>query len=405
MAEPAWRDQLQPASFRGVAFSVAAADGELGRRNVVHEYPLRDLPYAEDLGRKARVFSIEALVIGADYMSARDKLAEAIEKPGSGELVHPYRGRVQVVVTSARLSESTDQGGLARFSLTFTESGEPVNPSPQADIANAVNAAADAAEAEAESSFADLFTVDGFQDFVSTEALAMLNGGLDSIRLAANSLLGAALMPEFTRQLFGIADSLTSLILSPVNLATGLFGQVTALSSIANNPLAALSSLRSLFGFGGNAKPVPNSIPGGTTFTLSRQQQAANQAATISLIRHAAVIQVARVSATITSASFSEAIALRDEIAGQLEELADSADDTLYMALTDLRIAVIKDINARAADLARTVQYTPPATLPALVVAYNLYGAIANTEDIIARNAIRHPGFVPGGRALEMLTP
>ncbi|WP_374707575.1 DNA circularization N-terminal domain-containing protein, partial [uncultured Deefgea sp.] len=38
----AWREQLQPASFRGVPFYVYTSSGEVGRRNVVHEYPLRD---------------------------------------------------------------------------------------------------------------------------------------------------------------------------------------------------------------------------------------------------------------------------------------------------------------------------------------------------------------------------
>jgi len=409
-AAQTWRDKMMPASFRGVSFSVVSTEGQVGRRNALHEYPLRDLPYAEDLGRKAREFTIEGFVIGENYMAGRDKLIEALEAFGSGELVHPYRDRMQVVVSSpARVSESTAEGGMARFSMTFSESGEPVNPAPREDTGAAVEAAADEAQAETESSFADFFNVEGLQDFVPTEALATVNEALDGVMDAANGLMDGSLLPEFTQQLFGIANTVSSLMRFPANLASGLFGQIRSLAAIATNPLGALSSLRSLFSFGSSAKPVPHSVPPTAAAptliaTPSRIQQAANQAAVISLVRQAAVIEAARASVKVTPASHDEALALRDEIAGQLETLAETAPDAVYRALTQLRVAVIKDINARAADLSRTAQYPVPTTQPVLVVAHYLYGDVAQADAIVARNKIRHPGFVPGGRAIEVPT-
>ncbi|WP_031438171.1 DNA circularization protein [Methylobacter tundripaludum] len=431
MAEAApqtWRDKLLPASFRGVPFSYISTDGQVGRRNVVHEFPQRDLPLAEDLGRKAREFTFEACIVGDNYMDGRDRLIAALEAYGSGELVHPYRGRMQVVVSSpARVSESTAEGGMARFSLTFTESGEAVNPAPRTDTAAAVETAADEAQVEAEKGFFDDFNVDGLQDFVPTEALTTINDSLNSVMQAANGLMSGGLLPEFTQQLFSMSSTVSNLIRFPANLAGGLIGQIKSLSGIASNPFSALSSLRSLFSFGSNAKPVPNSVGGapyinkaGTPIyigqagipavinplvTPSRQQQAVNQAAVSTLVQRAAVIEAARVSAQITPASYGEAIVLRDEIADKLEALAETAPDAVYMALTKLRIAVIQDITARAADLSRTVSYAVPTTLPVLVVAYGLYGNIDQFDNIVARNHIRHPGFVPGGRSIEILTP
>jgi prophage DNA circulation protein len=454
--EQTWRDKMQPASFRGVPFKVVSSDRQIGRRAVVHEYPQRDLPYAEDMGRKAREFTVEALIIGPDYMTGRDKLEEALEAAGSGELVHPYRGRIQVVVSSpARISESTAEGGMARFSITFTESGEPVNPAPRADTGAAVEAAADEAQAETESSFADMFSVDGLQDFVPTEALATVNDALDGVMDAANGIMDGSLLPEFTQQLFSISSTVSSLMSFPANLASGLFGQIASLSAIASNPLGSLSALSSIFGsgsrsgsgiqassaspsnsvtgsgsptsavsvgaltavsvlrplfsFGSTAKPVPHSVPPTAAAptliaTPSRIQQAANQAAVINLTRQAAVIEAARVSAKITPASFGEAVALRDEIAGQLETLAETAPDNVYAVLSNLRIAVIKDITTRAADLSSTVQYPVPVTQPALVIAHHLYGDVEQADAMVARNKIRHPGFVPGGRTIEVLT-
>ncbi|MBI4800433.1 MAG: DNA circularization N-terminal domain-containing protein [Desulfarculus sp.] len=77
-----WRTRMQPASFRGAGFLVEGHDGEVGRRLAVHEYPERDLPYAEDLGRKARVFKITGLVIGPDYMAQRDALLARLQQQG-----------------------------------------------------------------------------------------------------------------------------------------------------------------------------------------------------------------------------------------------------------------------------------------------------------------------------------
>lgn len=394
----AWRDQLQPASFRGVPFHVAGTDGQIGRRQAVHEYPFRDLPYVEDLGRKAREFTLEAFVIGDDYMTARDALIAALEKSGSGELVHPYRGRSQVAVTQARLSETSAEGGMARFSITFTESGEPVNPAPKTDTGHGVNSAADAAQAASESSFADVFSVEGFQDFVADSGLSTIGQSINGLRLTAQSMISNTILPEFLLQLTGISNDLTYLMRSPGTLANGLFGQVRGLSSLANGPISALQSLRSLFVFGDTLKPVTGTTP-------SRQQQARNQAAVIRLTRQAAMIEAARVATKIQPANYEEAIALRDDLAGHLEIQAETADDAIYTALTDLRIAVIKDINSRAADLSRTVQYPLSKTQPALVIAHRLYGSIDQADAIVARNKVRHPGFVPGGRSIEVMTP
>jgi len=401
MAGQSWRDRLQTASFRGIPFKVESTSGELGRRVVVHEYPQRDLPYTEDLGRKAEVVSLEAFVIGADYMTLRDRLVNAIETAGAGELVHPYRGRAQVVVTSCRISESTADGGMAKFSLSFTEAGVPVNPKPRTDTKAAVNKAALNAKAASQSWFAKVFSVQ--TRLIASVSAAITQAGtvLNSLRLAANSVLAGALLPDFVHELYGISASVSSLILFPVNLAQGLSGMITGLSGIAASPVAALSALRSLFGFGAEVPTYSSaSVP-----TPGSVQQAANQAALSSLVRTTAIIEACVVATQLTPASYNEAIALRNELSAVLEAEAETATDDVYRALTALRLAVIADITVRAADLSRLVSVTVPVTLPALVVTYNLYGTVAGADSLVARNHIRHPGFVPGGQALEVLTP
>ncbi len=96
---------------------------------------------------------------------------------------------------------------------------------------------------------------------------------------------------------------------------------------------------------------------------------------------------------------------LRDDIADRLDTEAETVtSDAVYQALGQLRAAVVRDVTARSADLARVIRYTPKATLPALVVAHHLYGDASRADDLIVRNrSIRHPGFVRGGRAIEVL--
>ena len=71
-----WRKDLQPASFRGAFFHVETNSKENGRRIVVHEFPKKDLPYAEDMGRRAYEFSVRGycIVYPKDLVGERNEL-------------------------------------------------------------------------------------------------------------------------------------------------------------------------------------------------------------------------------------------------------------------------------------------------------------------------------------------
>ena len=92
-----WRDRLLPASFRGVPFWVDQAKTPVGQKGQLHEYPQRDQPFFEGLGQQAKIHDLTAFIVGADCLEQRDRLLKALEE-GSGELVHPWLGRMQVKV-------------------------------------------------------------------------------------------------------------------------------------------------------------------------------------------------------------------------------------------------------------------------------------------------------------------
>jgi prophage DNA circulation protein len=116
-------------SFRGARFRVDSYQTETGRRADVREYPLRNIPNAEDLGRKARRFSFTAYVVGPFWEIQRDRLLNACEEDGPGRLVHPFHGEHRVVCESCTVSETRASGmRYAAFELQFVEAGDYSSP-------------------------------------------------------------------------------------------------------------------------------------------------------------------------------------------------------------------------------------------------------------------------------------
>lgn len=118
-----WRDRLLPASFRGVEFHVEEGARSGGRRAFLHEYPKRDVPYAEDMGRKGRGFTITGYLIGPAYTLDRDDLEAALDVEGPGTLILPTRGEEEVQAGPYSSVERRERGGFVEISMNFLEAG------------------------------------------------------------------------------------------------------------------------------------------------------------------------------------------------------------------------------------------------------------------------------------------
>lgn len=396
-----WKDKLRTASFRGVAFHVESAEGEFGRRTALHEYPLRDAPYVEDLGRKTREISVEAFVLGPDYMVERDRLLDAIERAGAGTLVHPYLGSLSVKVTQARLRESTSEGGLARFSITFVEAGTDGLPRTEPDTPAAVRDASEVVGKVLLDAWVRRYAMAGKPVFLAEASTTLLTQVLSTVQAAARTVQGQAdQVALLARDIQAVNRDLVSIIYTPASAAQALVANLKQLvSSVTDSPRNAFGLARLFFRFG-------DAWPDVTGSTASRRQQASNQSAYRQLVRGTAVAEAAVQATSIEFESQQDAIAVRDELLDAMDAIAeaDDAGDDLFQALRSLRAAVVRDIQARGADLARLATYTPTQTMPALVLAYRLYGDATRADEVIARNGVRHPGFVPGAQALEVLS-
>lgn len=143
------------ASFRGIAFEIENERLQGGRRGPDHQYPGRDIPFAEDTGRKQRRLPLIGFLIGDDVGPQAAALVAACEKQGPGALVHPWLGTLQMVCRNFETEDVWDRQRVITFRFEFAEAGQVQYPSTAADTQAATNAAADAAAAAITNDYVD----------------------------------------------------------------------------------------------------------------------------------------------------------------------------------------------------------------------------------------------------------
>lgn len=411
----AWRDQIQQGSFRGAPFRTEAEERIGGRRVVSHEFPGRDDPVTEDLGARAKTFSIDCHVLGAEFIAARDALLNALEAPGPGLLVHPQYGRMMAVVFEYSCATNTEEGGIARFRITFGEAGQAVAAPVAAPAGNEAAQVADAVIAQAPRNFADDFSIEGAASFVEDAAEDVIRSIGQASQLAAGMRGGVGpVLRAFEAGLSFLPANVSSLLRAPVRLGQAVTGLVLAVSALGGGGRRTrLQSLEMLVDW----QPPEMDFP---VRTPQRALEMANRLALAQLFRAVAAAELVRTAGAIDYPSYEEAIAVRDSIAGRLDRLslaaADRGDDRAAEVFDALRRALARDIAVRGVTLARIYQLKLGATEPALVLAHRLYGGEpqrrtgtpttpeARAAAIIARNGIAHPSFVPAGVDIELLT-
>ncbi len=380
---------LRPASFRGVPFQVEGTDFAGGRRNQVHDYPQRDKPWVEDLGRAAREISFEAFVTGRDYVEQAQRLLAAVEQGDSGTLVHPWFGTLTVSVKDpARITFNRELGN-ARVSLSFIESGDLEFPSAGNATTTQSRLAAANIETSAVSDFAKTFKVDGFQDFVASDATSAITSALGQV--SGGYIPGVDAFGYATRAQ-GALSSALALLSSPADLGSTIAGflGVSDYTNAALNWATLAQSFLRMANLGGLAVPSTPSV-----LTDSRQQSYLNTKATNALTRQVLLAQAVGASSLVTADVYDDTVGLRNSLAAALDAESLNASDSTYTALQTARSAVWKDLTDRSRDGARLTTKTPADTTPALVLAYDYYEDAERSDDVVTRNRLRHPGFVP----------
>ena len=409
-----WREDLRRvsiggrnlvgASFRGVPFFVDSSErGGGGRRIVTHEFPGRDDPFVEDLGRGARTFRIEGYVIGDDYLSQRDALLSALEdQEGPGTLLHPYYGvRSVICMPGLTVRESKSDGGMATFGIEFAETPtQAPTPTEVADPAGQVAASADTASQAASDELVEQYDT-ALPSYATASAVSAVTKAVDAVQSALDQAfssvvgLGKLASSVTTQELAALTGELSlltleasSLVRTPATLLSQFSDAVTGLvQTAAAAPEAVMDAYLTAY--------AADLGPPVVATTATRALELANQTALTSALRRVLLLEAARLAPTVPFATVDDAIAARDQLLGLLDEQAELAGDTAYPALVDLRSQVLRAVPG-SSTFARVVTVTRPIAVPSIVLAYQLYGSVDLELDIVARNGIQHPGFVVG---------
>jgi prophage DNA circulation protein len=145
-----WRMRLVPASYNGVTFHVEQQARSGGRRVVLHEYPKRSTPYAEDMGRAAFRYQMTGYIIGPTYNVGKVALMSVLDSSEGGTLIDPYLGAPkQCICERYNVTETRERGGYCSFEMTFVEMGLPGNTPEQVSTQSQVQSQADTTGATA----------------------------------------------------------------------------------------------------------------------------------------------------------------------------------------------------------------------------------------------------------------
>lgn len=406
-----WRDRKQAASFRGVPFLVDNDSVPVGRRTQLHEFPQRDQPFVEDLGRRTRQYKFTGFVAGDDFMAQRDRLLTALDKPGPGELVHPWFGRLTVTAGECELSHARNELGMARFDLVFID-GMLEFPVQSPNTRRAL-------AAQAPNLLGSI--KDRFNTAMAPVDLARQR--VSAVRSAVSGALGFALKflspgTALGTDLGGLVSSLTN---SPGAFADSLLSGISGLersfsgygsSGSFNGSRSKAAELSAL-----QAAPVP-----------ADPEVATIQGAVIGLVQDAALldvlldmaevpvavnpgasspaavdVQLAQQGATVEAGTAVETavpvaddvLAVRDAISEAVWSVAGESPPDHFGALSEARVALDRHLTEVARSGVGLRGYAPAETVSSLVLAHALYGDAQRSGEIVARNRVRHPGFVP----------
>lgn len=423
----AWKDRLVDASFRGVAFKTEDESLTAGRRVETHEFVNRDKPYTEDLGKATSRPKFSAYVIGDDCYEQRDRLIEALNNPGPGTLIHPAYGEMSVCVDGEiNVSASSSEGRMVRFDLRFVEAGELTYPTSGAATANTLVSSCSALDDCISDNF-DQFGMDGMPDFVQ-------NGVIDS----ATDMLGyvsdkMAMVDSGISAAARLMQGDISVLLPPPSSGKGFVDQLQAMwrsgNRLSGNASDLFTMIKNFSGISMGSDLAPRGVWKTDSKTTQSQKQQSNYVA--SAVRTTAISEAAYAVTTLPAPvvttseqsqqstgwpsvthpelnnapdeatvvdvpTWDDLVDIRDTLNTAIDkELSRTTDDRLFLALRRVKSDLNNDIKHRLIQTQKTVIRTPDEVTPALVLAATWFDNASRESDIVRRNAVAHPGFVP----------
>ncbi|WP_460094157.1 DNA circularization protein [Pseudomonas sp. S2_B03] len=401
-----WRDRLLPASFRGVGFWIDQAKTPVGRKGQLHEYPQRDLPFFEDLGQQAKTHDLTAFIIGPDCLEQRDKLLKALEQ-GRGELVHPWLGRLQVKVGECDMTHTRQDGGLVTFALKFYPDQPLPFPTATVSTQKVLLAKADGLLGSAVARFEQAMTLIKAARIGITNLRNSLTGVYEVIKEQLKPLI------EQYRQITELVKAVKELPKEVAAEFKGLLGDIKELKAFAKE------------GYRGVIADVSQQLEAirkadAPKITTGKDTNAAAQAMA-DLVQDTLIVKVAQWVASMPVATRALQLpstptvaqqahqqvtrpevpatddlqALQKDLVEALQGAKNKADPEHYQAISDVQDALVAHLKAVASSGVRLVSKSFQESLPALVIAYKQFGDATRVTEVVQRNGVTNPLYLP----------
>ncbi|OAT41354.1 phage tail/DNA circulation protein [Hafnia paralvei ATCC 29927] len=441
-----WGENLHPASFRGVPFAVTGGESQFGRRQAVHEYPMRDRVWVEDLGRGTRRITLQGFIVqgsriysASDVLTQRDSLIAACESKGSGTLVHPTLGELTVSIPDGGLKfrEGLDQGRSFSFTLTCLEGGlktfalttaSPAGSGLDQSWFSTVTTAAASVIAEVKGEILSVKhaattiqnTLSFWSHFVSSTAeeattlSSSLNSTLGNLRFGrdCNGTVGgtisgltgkitpavgtvnySALVAEKNAQVVR-ARSETVAAVAALSVMRDINKVPDAVQSLMLTLTAAVPSVKdqlSLF-----ESMMSDAAFDGTYYNDMTSQQVYAALMAYLKIMSASMFTRVAVSAAMTGTLAAQDLFKRGISALDSASLLASAhgNDDLWNSLESLRETFTQNMLSQGLGAGRVI-WSFPSPLPALVMANRIWQSAEKGDALVISASPIHPAFMP----------
>jgi hypothetical protein len=406
-----WASTLRRASYRGVSFFVETDDVATGRRVVVHEYPHRDDPYIEDLGRKANTIQVSAYVTGNDVEGQEAALRAACGLPGPGQLSIPL-GRFLVHCQDCSRNFNKDRLGYVAFSLGFVRDGTAAGPFPLGAFLRAVEFGLSELLAPLKAAVAISYSTVRMPAFVAEAGAARLREAAvmleDGRRRTTTSGDAAPAWREAIVDLYGAAPTLavagsagrvwtaTSVSSGATEASTddmvnAVWGAIALINEAAGADDAE-RLLRAMLEFG--VDWVPPDLT-----TDARRREAANDETLGAMVRVAMLANWLNAMIARTYAdrpAGKQALAdVAEYIDNELMRLSVWQQYDVYSQIAELRKKSIAYFQRLITDLAPVLTFETSARMPSLYWACRLYNDAGRAAELAGRNQAIHPSFLP----------
>lgn len=390
-----WKDDLQDASFRGVQFECTSTEDTASKSLAIKQAPYSNSAAVEDMGNDPRKISLQAIYTGEDYKVWLDALEAALLATGSGELIHPIYGVMNVNVVNYAVSHSAEEVDTCKISIEFIQAVDkerplfiPVATPIAVDITAITETPANALDA----------ALQKLEQLNPNQFFSVINDIRDGVNNA--------------RRVLGTVKSTIETVLSPAAMLVGLVDDVTRLATFDLN-ISAISKWRDLFK---RVQRFEKLFQNDDAPKQLKQTLRATQVASTIALTQAVVTTVRKEMAENKTVSFTpvELAVIRQQNRKFLQSVINSERE---QAATDLSFEAVAQIQVykQVADqihvqIQQLIEVRPPISSTRILVpctlhwlAHSLYGDMARAEEIRRLNPdLENPAILRTGMELTV---